>query len=116
AGGWNLEAMRNTGADPAHRGAILRERVLAMKEIWTKDEAEFHGRYVDFDPIWCWPKPVQRPNPPVLLGSDGPRALERVVDYADGWAPYDAHRRPGRAEQIVARAAELQELAKAAGR
>ncbi|HET9772410.1 MAG TPA: TIGR03619 family F420-dependent LLM class oxidoreductase, partial [Acidimicrobiia bacterium] len=65
-GGWNLEEMANHGTDPATRFALLRERLLAMREIWTNDEAEFHGRFVDFEPLWQWPKPVQRPHPPVL--------------------------------------------------
>src|SRR4051795_3108458 len=64
-GGWNREEMEKHGTDPAQRFAVLRERVLAMKEIWTHDEAEFHGRYVDFDPLWQWPKPVRQPHPPV---------------------------------------------------
>ena len=53
----------------------------------TKDEAEFHGELVNFDPIWSWPKPIQRPGPPVILGAHGPKALERVVNYCDGWIP-----------------------------
>ena len=65
-GGWNREEMENHGTEPTQRWEILRERVLAMKEIWTKDEAEYHGEYVNFDPIWSWPKPVQKPHPPIL--------------------------------------------------
>ena len=65
----------------------MRERVEAMKEIWTKDEAEYHGEFVDFDPIWCWPKPTQKPHPPVLLGGSGPKVLDRVLAYADEWTP-----------------------------
>src|SRR5215469_652216 len=80
-GGWNREEMRNHGTNPSTRWALMRERILAMKEIWTRDAAEFHGRFVDFDPIWSWPKPVQRPHPPVLVGSDGAGALDRVLDY-----------------------------------
>ncbi|UNO42107.1 LLM class F420-dependent oxidoreductase [Streptomyces sp. MST-110588] len=86
AGGIHGE-LRNHGTDPATRRALLRERVLAVKEIWTCEKAEFHGGYVDFDPIVSWPKPVQRPHPPVLLGGSGRRTLERVVEYADGWLP-----------------------------
>jgi probable F420-dependent oxidoreductase len=85
--GWNREEMRNHGTDPARRFALMRERVLAMREIWTRDEAEFHGRHVDFDPLWSWPKPVQRPGPPVLVGGNDPRNLERVLDFGDGWIP-----------------------------
>ena len=86
-GGWNREEMENHGTDPARRFAVLRERVLAMKEIWAHDEAEFHGTHVDFDPLWQWPKPVQRPHPPVLVAGNGPRTLERVLEYGDGWIP-----------------------------
>ncbi|MCC6386004.1 MAG: LLM class F420-dependent oxidoreductase [Dehalococcoidia bacterium] len=111
-GGWNLEEMENHGTKPSLRWKILRERVLAMKEIWTKDEAEYHGRHVDFDPIWSWPKPAQSPHPPVLIGGDGPRTLERVVEYGDGWMPIVG--RGG--DRLAARMAELQAMAKAAGR
>jgi probable F420-dependent oxidoreductase len=85
--GWLIEEMTNHGVDPPRRWELLREQVLAMKTIWTEDEAAFHGEFVNFDPIWLWPKPVQRPHPPVLVGADGPHALERVVDYGDGWMP-----------------------------
>jgi alkanesulfonate monooxygenase SsuD/methylene tetrahydromethanopterin reductase-like flavin-dependent oxidoreductase (luciferase family) len=66
---------------------VLRERALAMKEIWTKDEAEFHGEFVNFDPIWSFPKPVQKPHPPILMGGDGPTTFERVIEFCDGWMP-----------------------------
>jgi probable F420-dependent oxidoreductase len=111
-GGWNLEEMENHGTRPSLRWKIMRERVLAMKEIWTKDQAEYHGQFVDFDPIWSWPKPVQKPHPPVMVGGDGPRTLERVVEYGDEWMPI-----PGRnAEPLESRIAELQSMARAAGR
>ena len=71
--GWNREEMRNHGTDPRRRFARMRERVEAMKAIWTQDEAEYHGEFVDFDPIWCWPKPAQQPHPPVLVGGTGER-------------------------------------------
>jgi len=111
-GGWNAEEMENHGTGPAVRWKILRERILAMKQIWTSDEAEYHGQFVDFDPIWSWPKPAQRPHPPVLVGGDGPRTLERVVEYGDGWMPIGGRGGPG----LAARIQELQRMAKAAGR
>ena len=85
--GWNREEMENHGTEYKTRFSKLREQVLAMKEIWTKDEAEFHGKYVNFDPLWSWPKPAQKPHPPVLLGGATPKTRERVVDYCDGWLP-----------------------------
>src|SRR3954468_1506430 len=77
--GWNLEEMRNHGTDPSKRFGILPERIEAMKEIWTSEEASFHGRYVDFDPIWSWPKPAQKPHPPVLVGGNGRTVYDRVL-------------------------------------
>ena len=85
--GWNAEEMGNHGAAFADRWAITRERVLAMREIWTQEEAEYHGKYVDFDKLWSYPKPVQPGGPPVLIGADTKWAHRRVVDYADGWMP-----------------------------
>ncbi len=86
-GGWNAEEMENHGTVFKTRWRLLRERVLAMKEIWTKDEAAYHGDLVRFDPIWSYPKPVQKPHPPILMGGDTPRARQRVVDFCDGWMP-----------------------------
>ena len=86
-GGWNAEEMANHGTDFKKRWKILRERILAMKEIWTKDEAEFHGEFVNFDKIWSYPKPVQKPHPPILMGGFGPRTFDRVVEFCDGWLP-----------------------------
>ncbi len=111
-GGWNEEEMENHGTDPKHRWKILRERILAMKAIWTNDEAEFHGKFVNFDPIWQWPKPVQKPHPPILVGGAGPHTLDRVLEYGDGWMPIG-----GRTGHVLAgMIRELQERAKAAGR
>jgi len=86
-GGWNAEEMENHGTDYKRRWRVLRERTLAMKEIWTKDEAEFHGEFVNFDPIWSFPKPAQKPHPPILMGGDGPTTFERVIEFCDGWMP-----------------------------
>ncbi len=85
--GWNVDEMENHGATYETRFAIMRERVLAMKEIWTKDEAAYHGKYVDFDPLWSWPKPRQKSGPPIILGGETDYTLKRVVEYCDGWFP-----------------------------
>ncbi len=85
--GWNREEMQNHGTDPRTRMALLAERVEAMKAIWTEDEASYHGRYVSFDRIWSWPKPAQRPHPPVLVGGLGPTVLDRVLAFGDAWLP-----------------------------
>ena len=79
---------------------------MAMKAIWTQDEAEYHGKYVDFDPIWSWPKPVQQPHPPVLVGGTGEKVLDRVLDYGDVWMPNRF-----RAGRLKPRIAELRERA-----
>src|SRR5215813_3386868 len=86
-GGWNAEEMENHGTDYKQRWRVLRERVLAMKEIWTNDDAEFHGEFVNFDPIWSFPKPMQKPHPPILMGGDGPTTFDRVIEFCDGWMP-----------------------------
>ena len=85
--GWNREETTIMGGDFDHRWAQTHEAVLAMKELWTKDEAEFHGRYYDFPPVYCYPKPVQKPHPPVLLGGNAPNVLQRVARWGDGWLP-----------------------------
>lgn len=83
--GWNREEMRNHGTDPKTRGALIDEQLAALKEIWTKDEAEFHGKHVDFDPIFAWPKPVHKPHPPIYIGGESEAALNRLARYGDGW-------------------------------
>ena len=110
--GWNLEEMRNHGTDPSKRFGLLRERVEAMKAIWTEDEASYHGRHVDFEEICSWPKPVQRPHPPVLLGGHGRTVLERVIAFADGWFP----NRFGDDDRFIARIEKLQRLGGETGR
>ncbi|RCW40768.1 putative F420-dependent oxidoreductase [Halopolyspora algeriensis] len=85
--GWNREEMRNHGTDPARRGALMDERIRAMREIWARDEAEFHGEHVDFDPIHSWPKPVQQPHPPIYVGGESERSVARVAEYGGGWLP-----------------------------
>jgi probable F420-dependent oxidoreductase len=85
--GWNREEMRNHGTEPRERFEIMRERVEAMKAIWTQDEASYHGTHVDFERIWSYPKPAQRPHPPILVAGDGPTVLDRVLSFGDGWFP-----------------------------
>tara|TARA_B110000116_G_scaffold50995_1_gene42616 strand:- start:457 stop:1293 length:837 start_codon:yes stop_codon:yes gene_type:complete len=109
-GGWNREEMENHGTDPSRRWKLLRERIEAMVEIWTKDEAEYHGEFVDFDPIWSWPKPVQKPYPPIMLGNAGPGAISRAVKFADEWMPIGARL------DLADRISELNEKAEEAGR
>jgi probable F420-dependent oxidoreductase len=110
--GWNVEEMRNHGTDAAQRFAILRERIEAMKAIWAEDEASYDGRHVRFEHIWAWPKPVQKPHPPILLGGNGPRVIDRVLDFADEWMP----NRIGSDDKMIARFQELRERAQEAGR
>jgi alkanesulfonate monooxygenase SsuD/methylene tetrahydromethanopterin reductase-like flavin-dependent oxidoreductase (luciferase family) len=104
--------MANHGTDPERRFGLMRERVEAMKAIWTEDEPEYHGRYVDFDPIWCWPKPLSEPHPPVLVGGNGRTVYDRVVAYGDAWLP----NRIGDDEKIMARVAKMRRLGEEAGR
>ncbi len=86
-GGWNAEEMANHGVPFAQRWAIVREKILAMKAIWSQDEASFEGEHVRFERIWSWPKPVQPGGPPILLGADSKFAAARIADYCDGWLP-----------------------------
>jgi probable F420-dependent oxidoreductase len=88
--GWNRDEIENHGTAFATRWRLLRERVEAMRAIWTEDEAVYRGEFVRIEPLWSWPKPLQRPHPPILLGSNGPRSVERVLRYADGWIPSPA--------------------------
>jgi probable F420-dependent oxidoreductase len=105
--GWNREEMANHGTGFGTRWKLLRERVEAMKAIWASDKAEYHGDLVDFDPIWCWPKPVQRPHPPILLGGTVDAALRRAGRIADGWISSSGQDLTtiGRAIEVVAEGA-----------
>jgi len=86
--GWNLEEMENHGVNHKKRRGIVRDKVLAMKEIWTKDEAEYAGEHVQFESLWAWPKPVQKPHPPIVIGgAPTPVTFKHVIEYADGWMP-----------------------------
>jgi probable F420-dependent oxidoreductase len=86
-GGWNAEEMEDHGTVFKTRFKLMRERVEAMKEIWTKDTAEYHGEMVDFAPMAAWPKPVQKPHPPVIVGGAFPHSARRALRYGDGWIP-----------------------------
>jgi probable F420-dependent oxidoreductase len=110
-GGWNVEEMENHGARYETRFRLLRERVLAMKALWTQEQAEFHGEFVNFDPVWLYPKPKQKPHPPILLGGETDHTLKRVVEFCDGWFP----RARGSFEPRNA-VARLRQAALAAGR
>jgi probable F420-dependent oxidoreductase len=107
--GWNVEEMRTHGIDPERRFGAMKHRVLAMKRIWTEDVASYESPHVSFGPLWSWPKPVQVPHPPVLIGGNGPGSIDRVLAYGDGWLPEPE---PGLTDRI----AELVRRAKASGR
>jgi probable F420-dependent oxidoreductase len=110
-GGWNVDEMENHGARYETRFKLMRERILAMKALWTQEEAAFHGDMVNFDPVWSYPKPAQKPHPPILLGGDTDHTLKRVVEFCDGWLPIG---RPGfNPKEAVTR---LRQAASAAGR
>lgn len=86
--GWNTDEMRHHGVDPDRRRAVGREKVLAMKELWTQDEASFPGEFVDFSPSWQWPKPIQQPHPPIWVGG-GRSTMKHAVEWGDGWMPIE---------------------------
>jgi probable F420-dependent oxidoreductase len=109
---WNREEIRNHGTDYRTRMKLMAERMAAMQRIWTSDQAEYHGEFVQFDPIYSWPKPVQNPRPTVLVGGDGPTVLDRVMAFGDGWMP--GHQND--MGLFRARVCELQERAAASGR
>ncbi len=85
--GWNRDEMENHGVDFKTRNDVMSEKVAAMREIWIRTKPEYHGKYVDFDPMMTWPKPVQKPHPPVLVGGGVPFGARRALAYGDGWLP-----------------------------
>jgi len=109
--GWLKEETEIMGGDFAHRWTQTREAIEVMKALWTRDEAEYHGKYFDFPPVRSFPKPAQKPHPPIILGGMAPKVLQRVVDHADGWLP---NRVTPQALEAARR--ELDSLASAAGR
>jgi probable F420-dependent oxidoreductase len=110
-GGWNVEEMENHGAKYQTRFKQMREHVLAMKELWTKEEASYNGEFVKFDRVWSWPKPAQQPHPPIILGGETDHTLRRVIEYCDGWFP-----RPRGGFDVVKGVAHLRQMAEKAGR
>ena len=107
--GWNAEEMADHGVNFADRWKVVRERVLAMREIWSHDEAEFHGEFVDFEPLWSYPKPVRSGGPKVLLGAASRWTWRRIADYADGWFPIYRDARRAAASGAVGYAAGIRE-------
>jgi len=104
--GWNAEEMANHGTEFATRFRVMSERAKVMKTLWTEEEPEFHGEFTDFDPVWSYPKPVQKPNPPILIGGESIHTLRRVVDYGDGWLPrarggFDPHEGVARLRSVA---------------
>ena len=109
--GWNAEEMADHGTVFEKRFRLMRERVEALKVIWTEDKPEYHGEQVSFDPMMSWPKPVQQPHPPILVGGGWPQAARRAIRYGDGWMPI-----AGRDGDIAKRLPEFRKMAEAAGR
>jgi probable F420-dependent oxidoreductase len=107
--GWNREEIADHGVEPATRRARTREHVLAMRELWERDVAEFDGRFVRFSPSWSWPKPVQRPLPVLLGGAPGPRVFGEIADYGHGWIPIGG-------SGLAGAVADLRDTVAAAGR
>ena len=112
--GWNQDEMENHGTVFATRAALVRERVEAMKEIWTKSKAEYHGTFVNFDPMMTWPKPVQKPHPPIIVGGAFPHAARRAARYGDAWIPLTA--RIARDGDVFTVVPKFREMLKEAGR
>jgi probable F420-dependent oxidoreductase len=112
--GWNREEMADHGTNPKTRMRLLAEQVKAMKALWTQEEAEYHGEFVDFERSWAWPKPLQDPHPPVLIGGMGPGVEDRVLDFGDEWMPQRVG--PDNLDEFAERAGKLQQRAADAGR
>ena len=100
--GWNKEELASHGVAYNERRALLREKMLIMKSLWTEDEASFQGEHLKLEPSWAWPKPVQKPHPPVIMGAEaGPRTIADMVEFCDGWMPLATrHDIAGKVEQV----------------
>lgn len=109
--GWNAEEMEDHGVAFADRWKVTRERMLAIRRIWTEDEPEFHGKFVDLPPMWCWPKPLQPGGPPVLMGAYSKWTPKRIAEYCDGWMPIE-----GQAADIPGAVAEIRAAMRERGR
>ena len=112
-GGWNAEEMEDHGTDYTTRFKKMREQIEAMKEIWTKDKPEYHGEIVDFPPMMTWPKPVQKPHPPIIVGGAFQYAARRAIRYGDGLIPQASDAGSGSPEEFLPR---FRQMAKEAGR
>jgi probable F420-dependent oxidoreductase len=111
--GWNQDEMENHGTSFARRHKLARERVEGMKAIWTQSKAEYHGEFVNFDPMMTWPKPVQKPHPPVIVGGAFPYSARRAIRYGEGWIPQAAR---GGYSEIADMIPKFREMAAEAGR
>jgi probable F420-dependent oxidoreductase len=111
--GWNQDEMENHGTDFASRHKLVRERVEAMQAIWTQDIAEYHGEFVDFGPMRSYPKPVQKPYPPILIGGAFPYSARRAVRYGTGWMPQVTEDSPTPLAELIPR---FRQMAAEAGR
>ncbi len=110
-GGWNVDEMENHGVQYKTRFKQMREHALAMKAVWTEEAGAYHGEFVKFDPVWSYPKPAQKPHPPILLGGESDYTLKRIVEYCDGWLP-----RPRPGVDLLEGVAKLRRMAGEAGR
>jgi probable F420-dependent oxidoreductase len=111
--GWNAEEMADHGTPFRSRHKIARERIEAMKVIWTETKAEYHGEFVNFDPMMAWPKPVQKPHPPVIVGGAFPYGARRAIRYGDGWVPHASRPEYGDVSDFLP---QFHQMAKEAGR
>lgn len=111
--GWNQDEVENHGVKFADRHKVARERIEAMKAIWTKSKPEYHGEFVNFDPMMAWPKPVQKPHPPVIVGGAFPYSARRAIRYGDGWIPQAARKGYGEIADMIP---EFRKMANEAGR
>lgn len=109
--GWNKEEMAQHGTPYLERRALMREKILLLKALWTQDEASFTGDLLNLEPSWAWPKPVQKPHPPIVMGAaPGPRTLSDIVEYCDGWIPIATR------HDVVGEVARVREAIANAGR